>query len=92
MIPEFPTAPPGQISAGCERHLFAVPCKIFSAEEMQAIEAAADEVQTKAMEGRLPQTCFHESRGRGGNLRRTKFFFGARCMPHYASSRAVLEQ
>ncbi len=59
----------------------AAPCKVFSPEELQAIEAAANELQTKATEGRLPKTCFHESRGRTGNLKRTKYFLGARCKP-----------
>lgn len=32
----------------------------------------------KAREGRLPESCFHTSHAKGGGLKRTKFFFGAR--------------
>ncbi|KAK9904144.1 hypothetical protein WJX75_005380 [Coccomyxa subellipsoidea] len=50
----------------------------YTPEELRCMEASADGVHAKAREGRLPQTCFHETRGRGGGLKRTKFFFGAR--------------
>ncbi|BDA45580.1 probable RNA demethylase ALKBH5 at C-terminar half [Coccomyxa sp. Obi] len=50
----------------------------YTAEELQQMEGCADGVHEKAREGRLPSSCFHETRGRGGALKRTKFFFGAR--------------
>lgn len=58
------------------------------------MEGCADGVHEKAREGRLPPTCYHETRGRGGALKRTKFFFGARCelqlpIPSYHSIRRV---
>ena len=53
--------------------------QFYTPEELRCMEASADGVHAKAREGRLPQTCFHETRGRGGGLKRTKFFFGARC-------------
>ncbi len=53
--------------------------QFYTAEEVRQMEGCADDVHAKAREGRLPSTCFHETRGRGGALKRTKFFFGARC-------------
>lgn len=54
------------------------------------MEVGADVVHAKAREGRLPQTCFHETRGRGGGLKRTKFFFGARCGLHLIMRISIL--
>lgn len=54
--------------------------EIFSHEELNAIEAMADAVQEMAQNNDLPEECFHETIGRGGNLKRTKYFFGARYM------------
>lgn len=70
--------------------------QFYTAEELQQMEGCADGVHEKAREGRLPSTCFHETRGRGGALKRTKFFFGARCelqlpMPFYPPRRSVTQ-
>lgn len=54
--------------------------EIFTHEELNAIEAMADAVQEMAHNNDLPEECFHETIGRGGNLKRTKYFFGARYM------------
>ena len=53
--------------------------QIFTPEEMSSIEARADGIDTDAREGFLPEQCFHNSQNRTGALKRTKFFFGARC-------------
>lgn len=53
--------------------------QFYSEAELRGMEGGADEVHAKAAAGRLPKQCFHETRGRGGALKRTKFFFGARC-------------
>lgn len=53
--------------------------QVYSEEEMRKIEASADEVDTAARAGELPAMCFHNSQSRNGHLKRTKFFFGARC-------------
>lgn len=38
-----------------------------------------DELDAQSHEGRLPEACFHRTVARGGGVKRTKFFFGARC-------------
>ena len=53
--------------------------QIFSPEEMNSIEARADDIDRDAREGFLPEQCYHNSQNRAGALKRTKFFFGARC-------------
>jgi hypothetical protein len=53
--------------------------QFYTEDELRRMEAGADEVHAKAAAGRLPGSCFHDTRGRGGALKRTKFFFGARC-------------
>ena len=53
--------------------------QIFTPEEMISIEAKADGLDRDAREGFLPEQCFHNSSNRAGVLKRTKFFFGARC-------------
>jgi hypothetical protein len=40
--------------------------------------AAADGVDAQSRAGLLPDTCYHRSVARGGALKRTKYFFGAR--------------
>ena len=55
--------------------------QVYSEEEMRSIEGRADEVDSAARAGNLPTQCFHTSQSRNGNLKRTKFFFGARCKP-----------
>ncbi|CAL8470831.1 g10373 [Coccomyxa elongata] len=80
------TPEPESVLAGCAQPLPAalLPAGIctynnfYTAEELRQMEGCADGVHEKAREGRLPPTCFHETRGRGGALKRTKFFFGAR--------------
>ena len=52
--------------------------QVFSPAELGEIEAASDEVDAKARSGRLPHACFHSTYAKGGGLKRTKFFFGAR--------------
>lgn len=52
--------------------------QFYTAEELTAIEAAADCVNAKAQAGLLPPECFHVTAGKGGSPKRTKFFFGAR--------------
>ena len=49
---------------------------IFSAAELHAIEAHCDELHSKR--SLLPPACQHSTFGRGGGLKRTKYFFGAR--------------
>lgn len=51
---------------------------VYSLHHLVAIEKASDGVDKAAREGKLPQSCFHSSFGKGGTLKRTKFFFGAR--------------
>ena len=53
--------------------------QFYTADELAGIEAAADMLQKAAQTGRLPRQCFHQSLGQGGGLKRTKFWFGARC-------------
>ena len=45
------------------------------------MEAGADGVDERARAGCLPQACFQTTLARGGGLKRTKLFFGARCAP-----------
>ncbi|GMH40289.1 hypothetical protein BSKO_08193 [Bryopsis sp. KO-2023] len=52
--------------------------ELFSPDELKMIEDMADGVHEMSLNDQLPDECFHESVGRGGNLKRTKFFFGAR--------------
>ena len=52
--------------------------QLYTAEELTAIEAAADCVNSKAHAGLLPPECFHVTAGKSGSPKRTKFFFGAR--------------
>lgn len=69
----------------CAPHVTLLRClchlsvQFYAAEALARMEAGADGVHAKAEAGRLPPTCFHETRGRGGALKRTKLFFGARC-------------
>ncbi len=51
--------------------------QVFGEGELAAIEAAADATAARGRRGALPLECMCESHGRGGGLRRTKFFFGA---------------
>jgi hypothetical protein len=55
--------------------------QIFSDAELAAMEAGADGVDARARAGCLPQACFQTTLARGGGLKRTKLFFGARCAP-----------
>ena len=50
----------------------------FEPSELAAIEDASDGVDARARSGLLPETCYHATSGKGGGLKRTKFFFGAR--------------
>lgn len=52
--------------------------QIFSDDELKEIESMADQVQKMAHDDLLPKECYHDTLGRGGNLKRTKYFFGAR--------------
>lgn len=52
--------------------------QIFDDEELKQIETMADQVQRMAQDNLLPEECYHDTLGRGGNLKRTKYFFGAR--------------
>ena len=54
------------------------PLQFYTAEELTAIEAGADCVNSKALAGLLPPECFHVTAGKSGAPKRTKFFFGAR--------------
>ncbi len=54
------------------------PLQVFSTEEMSEIERLSDAVDAKARAGLLPESCFHSSYAKGGSLKRTKYFFGAR--------------
>lgn len=57
---------------------YACAVQFYTAEEVTAIEAAADCVHGKAGAGLLPPECFHVTAGKSGLPKRTKFFFGAR--------------
>lgn len=52
--------------------------QFYSPEELKAIEAGADNVNSKAGAGMLPPECYHVTAGKSGSAKRTKFFFGAR--------------
>lgn len=52
--------------------------EVFATEEVTSIEGCSDTMDTAAREGKLPAECFHTTQGKGGGLKRTKFFFGAR--------------
>ena len=45
------------------------------------MEAGACGVEQRMHDECLPPACFHTTLGRSGNLKRTKLFFGARCVP-----------
>ncbi|KAK9846783.1 hypothetical protein WJX84_001250 [Apatococcus fuscideae] len=51
---------------------------MFSEAALAEMEGGADKVDAKARAGRLPPECWHATVGRGGQPKRTKFFFGAR--------------
>jgi len=53
--------------------------QLFTETELSGIERGADSVAEAADRGELPAQCYHNSQTRGGGLKRTKFFFGARC-------------
>lgn len=38
----------------------------------------ADDVDARSHKGLLPDACFHRTVARGGAVKRTKYFFGAR--------------
>lgn len=57
---------------------YACAVQFYTAEELTAIEAAADCINGKAHAGLLPPECFHVTAGKSGLPKRTKFFFGAR--------------
>lgn len=57
--------------------------QVFTEEELASIEAKAHLVDDDARAGYLPDQCFHTSQNRNGTLKRTKFFFGARCKIHF---------
>ncbi|KAL4516576.1 hypothetical protein Ndes2526B_g05164 [Nannochloris sp. 'desiccata'] len=50
----------------------------FSPTQLSDIELRCDLIDSAAREGRLPATCSHSTLNKGGGLKRTKFFFGAR--------------
>ncbi|KAI3425137.1 hypothetical protein D9Q98_008908 [Chlorella vulgaris] len=52
--------------------------QLFSNEELAAIEAESDGVDARSQQGLLPDSCYHRTVARGGNLKRSKYFFGAR--------------
>ena len=52
--------------------------QFYTQEELSAIEAGADQVNSRALENLLPPECFHVTQGKCGSPKRTKFFFGAR--------------
>lgn len=52
--------------------------QMFSEGALEEMERGADAVDAKARAGKLPAECWHTTLGRGGLLKRTKFFFGAR--------------
>lgn len=52
--------------------------QVFSSAQLSDIELRCDSIDTAAREGRLPATCSHSTFNKGGGLKRTKFFFGAR--------------
>ena len=52
--------------------------QMFSEAALAEMEGGADKVDAKARAGRLPPECWHATVGRGGQPKRTKFFFGAR--------------
>lgn len=60
--------------------------QVFSSEELAEIESKSDTVDQKARAGLLPDACFHTSYAKGGGLKRTKFFFGARCVGQCGAS------
>ena len=55
--------------------------QVFSEAELAGLEAGADEVDLASRAEQLPSSCFHVNRTRAGGLKRTKFFFSARCVP-----------
>ena len=58
-----------------------LPCpQVFCHSELSGLEGRADGVDSRARAGLLPQSCHHTSLSKGGALKRTKFFFGARCI------------
>ena len=72
-----------------------VSMQVFGAAELAALEAGADQVDGSARAGQLPPSCFHVNCTRAGALKRTKFFFGARCacgprMPAVACMRRLV--
>ena len=52
--------------------------QFYTPEELTAIEAGADQVNSRAHANLLPPECFHVTQGKCGSPKRTKFFFGAR--------------
>ena len=53
--------------------------QVFTDLELCALEGEADHTDGAARAGRLPPDCYHQS-GVAGALKRTKMFFGARCV------------
>ena len=51
---------------------------LFRPEELEDIETHTDRVERSARAGILPSECYHDSTSKSGNIKRTKFFFGAR--------------
>jgi hypothetical protein len=51
---------------------------VYEPAQLSDIERRCDSIDTAAREGRLPATCSHSTFNKGGGLKRTKFFFGAR--------------
>ena len=57
-------------------HLAAQKCSGVALTPLSA--APSDELEAESHTGRLPEACIHRTAARGGGLKRTKFFFGAR--------------
>lgn len=53
---------------------------VLSNEQLEAVEEASDALLASSRQGRLPTSCFHVSASLKGTPKRTKFFFGARCV------------
>ena len=50
----------------------------FTSEQLADIEKRCDVLDASARAGHLPPACTHSTFGKGGGLKRTKYFFGAR--------------
>lgn len=63
--------------------------RVFSDAQLQAVEEASDALLESSRQGKLPSSCFHVTASMRGAPKRTKFFFGARCVVvrcHFALS------